>query len=316
MHIIHSYHPGFSGGIGDFLRGSVYLYNKCKENNIKLSLSWKYHPISRFLCSSCPIRYSLDYILDIQDIAIKHSSDMFFHERLQQINEYIIQTIKQENNKDPVIMSSFYLDIYDGNPLENIVKYPLSEEAKKFFQKNIIISDKIRLLKNKIIPDNQDYATMHFRLGDMHTLPNIQEQLTNIPENIKSNYNLHNFNVDYDYLYYLIQKNIRNNNFKYIVLLSDSNDFKKHVALQNNNKILITHYDSCHSSIRPGLLKESGYKNTTKESQYEATVLDLYMLINSSKNISYSNYAWGSGFSIWPSKIFDIPLEAHYLTNE
>lgn len=318
MHIIHSYHPGFSGGIGDFLRGSCYLHNLCKENGIKLSISWKYHILGKFISAQSILNYKINHVLDVEELALKQKNDIQFHHRLKNIVHYIVDETKnlKPDDNNPVVMSSFYLDIYGESPLEQILNYSFSDDTKTFLQNNVVICDRIKKRHQSLIKSDF-YGTIHFRLGDRHCLPKLNDQFDDLPEMVKSNYNLKTFDHDYDYLYYLIQKNLRKNDFEYLVLLADCNEFKKHVADQKNNRIIIPHYNSNHSASAPGLLKQfSKYNSQYSSVHAEDTSLDISLLTGSIKNISYSVYSWGSGFVIWPSKIFNVPLEAYHLNYE
>lgn len=314
MHIVQSYHNGFSGGIGDFLRGSVYLHKICKENGIKLSLDWSNHTIGKYIKNERPLKeYSLDYVLDIEELAIKNQTKLSWNEKVSNTLNTIIKEIVQNNYKDPIIVSSFYIKIYNNaSTIQQFKDYVIPDETKKLIQNNMVMCDSVKE-KHKSILSSQNYGTIHFRLGDRKTLPNIKNQYNSLPNDIKNNYNLSEFNYDYDYLYSLITNTLHRHSFDKLVLLSDCNSFKKYISEKNNNKILIPHYNSVHSAVSPGLLKYSDYKHDHTDHQIENTALDLQILTNSKKNISYSCYIWGSGFSIWPSKIFDIPLEAYQL---
>ena len=319
VQIIHTYHNDFSGGIGDFLRGSIYLYKLCQKHNIQMHIDWKNHKIKKYINSDInDIKYDLDIIFDIEELTMK--SKLYQHlpyaSRQKEIINHIFDQILTSTQYDTIPISSFYLDIYDDlhiPTIDRIKNYFIPEHTKKYLQKNMTISGSVKSLHKKKLK-NKKYGTIHFRLGDKHTLPNINKEFASLPQPIKDNFNLKHFDHDYDYLYYLIQKNIKKNNFEHIVVLSDSNDFKKYVKKKNNTKIIIPHFQSNHSSLSPGLLKFSNYKNTNSDVQLKNIALDIETLINSQKNISYSIYTWGSGFSIWPSKIFNIPLEAYQIT--
>lgn len=317
MALIHAYHQAFSGGIGDFLRGSIYLHQLCKYNKIPMYIDWNNHQIGKYIGSHKPQvipKYSLEYVLDIEELALKSPGykHLEFSIRMEKIISFILDSISNSSN-DNVVMSSFFLDIYSSNnPLQKILKYKIHKTTKKYIQNNMHICKSIKKLQSKICR-HKEYGTIHFRLGDRHTLAQIDEKIDSLPDKIKNNYNLMSVDHDYDYLYHLILQHIENNNFNHILLLSDSNDFKRYVYQHKNKKIIIPHYQSNHAASGPGLLKFSDYKNEYSDDHAKHTAIDLEILINSQKNITYSIYNWGSGFSIWPSKIFNIPLEAFHL---
>ena len=250
MKIINTYHTNFGGGIGDFLRGSVHLHSLCKKYDINFSIDWKYHTIGKYISSSEQSSYNMDYILDVEKLAFKQKNNRPFNNRLKSIINLIAEKTTQTkpDNKNPVLMSSYYLDIYGDNPLQKILSYDIPDDTKNFLKNNLIVCEKIKTKHKKTINKIQDYGTIHFRLGDRQTLPNFQKTSEKIPQNILNNYNLREIEHDFDFLYFLIERNLEDNNLSKIILLSDCNKFKKYVSQKNNSKIIITHFDSVHSS--------------------------------------------------------------------
>jgi len=317
--MVHSYHPKFSGGIGDFLRGSIYLSNICHKENIDFYIDWKPHIMGKFLSNPRTVPdYDSEYVLDIEEITLKKiKQEKLTQQPLNILCKNTIDDIIKEQKKLPeetLAISSFYLDIDYENARQSIKDYDIPLHSKMLLQKSLRPHINIKNAYKKNIGNKDHYGTIHFRLGDRQTLPNINQCLDNIPQSIKNNSNLRCVEPDFEFIYFLIKRNLKQNNLDYIVLLSDSNELKKYIAKENNNKIIIPHYNSNHSCQSPGLLKYTkAYSHDFSYDQARWGALDLEILINSQKNISYSIYQWGSGFSVWPSKIFDIPIEIREL---
>ena len=316
-HIIHSYHPKFSGGIGDFIRGSIELHKICKKNNIFLHIDWSKHTIGSYVnnFSKTP-DYDSNYILDIEEITLRRISknnNEPINEQFKKTLFDIIKIINEEKSSNHIGISSYFMDFdYSVDLLEQIKNYQIQTQTTNLLKKNINTSYLIKKEHQKIINKTQNYGTIHFRLGDRQTLVNLKKSLEKIPQSMLNNANLKEIEHDFDFLYFLIERNLEDNNLSKIILLSDCNKFKKYVSQKNNSKIIITHFDSVHSSCKPGLLKYTkAYSHSFSDNQAYCLALDLECLINSKINISYSIYSWGSGFTIWPSKIFNVPLKAY-----
>ena len=317
--IINCYHSKFSGGIGDFLKGSSYLYKQAIKYGLSIDIDWRQHPINQFISSDCDVIYDPEAIIDIEDLrAIQCKNSNNWQDNMQDWIDKIVTEVAIDHEYRPATISSWFsdLDKYHGNDKHIYIKNStVSSGFKTLIQKKLQFSPEIEKLfkKNKY----KNYAIIHFRLGDRHTLPNIEESLAEYNQEIKDNYNLTKFNHDYDYYYYLIKKQIKNNNFQNTIIMSDSNDFKKFVKEESNkkNNIHVLHFNSNHTAQQPGLLKYTDYNNGNGKNCYKDTAMDLKYVINSIKNVTYSCYAWGSGFVVWPSKIYDIPLEVYNLVN-
>lgn len=314
--IINTYHNNFSGGIGDFLRGSVYLFEKCKKLGTEFAIDWQYHPLGKYIKSNLNESYSIDNVIDIEKIALsKHNKQPMYDlgQHMNHILETIFKHISEHSLTDHLALSSFFLDIYKGSStLQYVTDYSISKECKDFLKSNIIFHKDVENLFSHYGLCDTSYAVMHFRLGDRQILPDLH----NIDDNILSNYNLQERVYDYDFLYYLIQKSIKKYSLQNVVVMSDCNELKKHIESQKDIKIKCLHHHSQHSSLKPGLLNYSTYEsNHHNPDTMIYTALDLKILTASQINITHSCYQWGSGFAIWPSKIFNIPLEAN-LINE
>lgn len=316
--IINCYHDKFSGGIGDFIKGTSYLQKKCIKFGLDVGMDWSNHDINEYISSKYKTaEYDPKYIIDAEDFRFSSSlEDIEAEYRIRTGIDRVIDTINDDSFYKPAILSSWYSDLdHDTSEdrAQNISNSIVSSKCQNIVKDSIVFSKEINKLFKKLAP--KDYGIVHFRLGDRHTLQDIDKELEQADDIIKTNYNLQQFKHDYDYYYYLIKKESKINNFKNTIILSDSNDFKKFIKDESAHKknIHVLHCNSTHTSPSPGLLKYTEFKNPIKKTALRDTALDLKLIINSKKNITFSCYAWGSSFIIWPSKIYEIPFDVRVL---
>ena len=138
----------------------------------------------------------------------------------------------------------------------------------------------------------------HFRLGDKHCLSDF--------ETTQENINTDDFDIDYEKLLENIVK-LHNDSGSTIVVLSDSNKFKDYVDKSKNDGILVMHTNSQHSSNNPGFIKSMSIDKQAKSDNMMYCALDMKIISKAKKLHSYSVYPWGSGFSLWIARIFDVP---------
>jgi hypothetical protein len=294
MAIIQSYNKNFSGGIGDFIRGGVFLYRKCPEN---LFIDFKHHPLSNYLINKN--ESNLDY-KECEIINLDASK------KIIQVEE-IIQKIILEKDKNHFI-SSFYFDVFPTNFNKNlygkIENFPLEKKEKQFFRNCFSFNEKIELEYEKFLKENRlkekKYTLFHFRLGDIELL---EKEPIEIIEKIK---------IQTKFKYEIIYNRILMKTNEKIVVLSDSNEFKKFLINKKNKKIVVAKTKSNHCVNKPGFLCLQE-KSISIKNMFDLA-LDLKILSQSKNIISYSSHFWGSGFSFWISKIFDIEIKLSYLS--
>ena len=311
--LVNSYHTEFSGGIGDFLRGSIYLHNRCQQNNIDFDIDFSCHPISEFIFSNYDQSYDTEFILDIEHLYLMRNngkSPPNWIAEIEKVLNFIF--LNMEQTKEDIIVSSYYIEVLkQPNFLNHIQNYIVPISTKHYLQQNIKFSDEVNSLFNALQLD--DYSVFHYRMGDRSTLQNLSKELHTLPISIQTNYNLKEFQHDY-LLYYLnIEQYIAKNNINTLIVMSDSNEFKQFINEQNNPKIKTIHTLSTHTCPSPGHLRYSSFKQELSRDQLLHTALDIKLLTQSKQNVSYSSYAWGSGFVTWISKIYDIPVKIEHI---
>ena len=328
MNLIQCYHPDFSGGIGDFLRGACYLNKLATEQGWKFYLDWQHHQIGRYI-SNGDVElpdYNKSHVLDFEMLSLSMHEDIPMKDRYETIIKRICDNV-DSNSDDTIAVSSFYLpDLYEKHPLQATVEYPLSPLEKEYLQSQICMSKEIiniYSLRNTWnepqyafrSPHRKKYATVHFRIGDKETLPYLDNYWNDLDPKIQNNYNFQQPKHDFEDMYTLLIKHMNHDEYDHLVLLSDSNDFKEFVAEKKNADMFIVHNESRHTSSKPGLLRSTPYFGSPlTRLELESLCIDIETILCAKKNYSYSTYIWGSGFSVWLSKIFNVPFEAYHLT--
>ena len=316
--VVNSYSTKFSGGIGDFLRGSIYLYDKLKDKGVNFYIDFRHHPMGKYIKTSCDLDYTPDNIVDLEIESDIHKNGLPWSLQLNSTLRNLINFCPDET----VTLSSFFSDVllvpnYQSNATVYLEKFSPSEACSSFFRDNIKFDTSIETLFNlgvkAKIPD--DYEVIHFRLGDMQILSNLKEQMKSYSASIQQNSNYRDFNHSYETYYQIIVNHLKTIDCKNLILMSDCNEFKQYILEHNkDNHIHVLHTQSCHTSYAPSTLTFTDFQNADiQDEKLLYTALDIKILSQSKKNTSHSVYDWGSGFVYWISKIFNIPCSINKL---
>ena len=298
--VINCYYNKSSSGVGDFLRGCCHLFNTLNEENVDFEFSFQHHDLSEHIKSKCTINVNENEIFDTEDTN-KEKCDIhnYFDNMEHNLNECL------NSDRDQIFIFSNY-----SYHILNTEKYFLSEDCKNFMQSNLIFSNDIEKTFNDL--DTKDYNVIHFRLGD-------RECCQHIAKSELDRYNLNTalFDIDYKTLtrkitnYYLSSSPILGEE-KTLLVLSDSNDFKHYAEKffkDTTYNIRIVHTKSQHTSDNPGSIDVLDIDRQIKKDNMYYVVLDMKIISMSNQLRTYSVYPWGSGFSFWLARIFDIPIE-------
>jgi hypothetical protein len=254
-------------GFGDFLRGTIALYNYSKKYNYKLYIDKKSHPIFKYF------KLVDNYIIDNLNYYVK---ELIWTKELkyEEIN-YELEELFKSGNNFSIFTNSYYTFI--DNKLINYGD--INDECKKFL-KNLLIP--INSIKNKI---NYIFKNIYnFKLNEAYSIIHIRLKDNMIDTVIEK---------DYLKLYNYILKIIKNsNNKKYILMCNYSK-----IAKQLKESISELYYWD-NNKTHLGMLD-----NTLG---IEDTVIDFHIISRSNEIISYSDYEWNSGFSKLISIIYDI----------
>jgi hypothetical protein len=143
----HSFH-----GLGDYLRGCIYLYNLCKKNNIDFSIDFSHHDLSKIIYCK---KYS----------SINETKNAF----------YTFLNEKKDINillKNKFIFTNDSFDSIDDDCKKFIIENCLTPRFS-FYKKIINYKKNLNLVDYK-------YEVVHIRTGDTNLVLKKSENLQNI----------------------------------------------------------------------------------------------------------------------------------------
>lgn len=279
--VVNCYYNESSCGIGDYLRGCCSMFELLNTNGVNFEMSFANSDMSQYITTNCDKNFSVEDIFDTE----KHDKEnCCAHEYFNNMVKNINTTFK--NPKKVHYIFSNYIDENNAFDPED-----LSSKCKEFMQSNLNFCSDLETIAG-------DYEVAHFRLGDKHCLSDF--------ETTQENINTDDFDIDYEKLLENIVK-LHNDSGSTIVVLSDSNKFKDYVDKSKNDGILVMHTNSQHSSNNPGFIKSMSIDKQAKSDNMMYCALDMKIISKAKKLHSYSVYPWGSGFSLWIARIFDVP---------
>jgi hypothetical protein len=284
--IYNCYYKECSCGIGDFLRGSVFLKQALDQVGINFDIDFTYHPISSFLVKPSVVNYEKEEIFDVEKFIKKDPATYLDSLRLK------TQEILNLKKSKIFLLTNFsdciFLDTKD------FAKIGMSNECRKFFQKRIKFTKPVHnLFKSINLP--KKYNVVHFRCGDY--------ELVSGGGGKPGVTNNKNYKVDYQQCLALVRK------IKNPIVLSDSNKLKYFLE-ENGCKII--HKNSQHSSANPGSITGIQYE----DDKMLHVCLDMLIMSKASSIQTYSVYPWFSGFSFWTAKIHNVPIYNNMIGSE
>ena len=262
-------------GIGDYIRGSFCLLQICIAHGLRFDMNLTNHPISKFLTTSPEQQMeSIDF---------------------NQVGFYQESNFPRDNRK----FHSNFINYINGASCNNGTHYLLTNafhisEITPFHKK--VVRSKLEpneFLKTQIsfvmeakdlIP--KEYETIHIRTGDRYLVHKID---------------IHKNEHDIiGKVSQVIQSKINMN--RKTLLVSDCSQLK-HVLLQRFPQLVAREIKITHIG--------EGVKNN--DTTVLSTLIDFFLLANSSKIISMSPYGHGTGFSQQCSILYDIPCDFVHL---
>lgn len=301
--IINAYYNKSSSGIGDFLRGSCYLFELLRKHNIPLNIDFSKHYIGKYIQSNN--QYEYEDIFDTEQI---NKENCIPENYVSNIEDNLCD-ILNTNKKLKSLFSNYSTFVYVQNSKK--ISYEIGDECKKFMIDNLKFDDSVTNAFNSL--GVKDFNVLHFRLGDRELLSGQDISFDN------KNINTKKFFASVEECLDIILKETDKSE-DIVILLSDSNKLKRHV-LDNTpdeykERIICMHTKSDHCSDNPGYL--TGLKIDTKEKTDNMFYVALDMkIVSEAKQIkSYSVYPWGSAFCFWLAKIFNIPISCKVVTHE
>ena len=262
-------------GLGDYLRGCLFLIKIAKELNYNFNMDMSHHPISNYLKNSLSnkkINYNNIYSY------IDNNIDRHYEEPYSK-NKYNFYM----NSKEIFKQSKSNLITLFTNAFPVIDN--MSDDECIFFKNNLEPNNEMNeyienILKNLNL-EKQNYSTIHIRIGDKYLTQNQELE-----------------NVFLSKIIYAIKKIIVPH--KNYIIISDSDKLKKHIYNLNISNI----------KIYFNVLEHVGQNIQNKPNGVKDCLLDFFLMANSNEIHLLKNYWWGSGFSYYCSKIYKIPYHS------
>jgi len=287
-----NYKNGKATGFGDFLRGSLFLIQFCKEYELIFEINLINHPFSKYF-----EKYDFNKTLKNEKINEKIYENIIKFEETN-YNPLILDGNILDNKTNPFIYNDFIYYL-GNNPIINNNLYIYNICFPSFYIKY----DEKEILKNLIKPNNyiksllldnlnylnfkeKDYEIIHIRLGDKYLLEN---------NNILDINNIKNLKI----------------------LLNDLNklDKTKNYLLISDNNVIKLLFKEKYNFIK-FQIKELTHSGTFKEYNemlFINTLIDFYLISLSNRINAYSVYEHGTGFSKWCAEIYDIPYVCKFI---
>ena len=272
-----------TSGFGDFIRGYYFLMEFCEKKCFSCEFKINYHKITYFLknyenSDNLPESISKE-IIKFNNTNCNPLIDSF-------------NTINNNGNKniyDKFICFINGCSIFDNSIYINAYTYPNNEISLDKKEKMKIILEPTNLLMENIenalsnlLFNKYCYETIHIRFGDEYII----DESTKINNSkLKQAFNCLN-NLD------------KTKNF---LLLSDSNNLKK---------MIISKYPFVKTIFNE--IVHTKNEDVDIEN-LKNTMLDFYLMSYSTNITAFSVYKYGSGFSEWCAKTYDIPYVCKYL---
>jgi hypothetical protein len=291
--IIHVYQQKYKSdihptGFGDFIRGCFFIIQFCTKFNFDYNIMIN-HPISKFFKNfpsdnSIPLSNNNNIVMFTESNFDKCVYD----------EENYIQNFKLTEETFKRFLNYLYsLQVIDNSVFSYNILFPyhnitieLREKMRVLFEPSCEISDKIDEILSSLHLVKNRFSVLHIRSGDSYLINN------------KTKFDPIYFQTITDEITKFLANNSNNN----ILLIADNNIIK--VLLNQifpNIKFLI--HDITHI----------GEGTQLQEEKVKNTMIDFFLMANSSSIFSLTSYTHGTGFSYWCSKIYNIPYQSKFV---
>lgn len=296
-------------GLGDFLRGSIHLFERMKNyKNIEYDIDFSSHPIGEFLEEDRGIeKYNANEI----EVITPRTHSLNTIDSYELINKNlteIIQNIKFREKKRIFTNYHYLFKIPKKDIMINLNTETLGEDCKKWFKKRIKFNKEIedRVIEVLSVFNSKEFEVIHFRLGDEKSFYKKKGVFDGL------------WKPSYEDCWEECLEVIKRQEKKTpIVIMSDSNDLKDYIKKRAEIADLIiytVHKKSNHTQEKPKKGSMLKIKKNKDDCFYVA--LDMKILTMASRVHSFSVYFWGSGFVTWICKIFDVPISIQPLVDK
>lgn len=275
-----------ASGFGDFIRGCFFIIQFCSKFNFEYEIIIN-HPISKYFKMFSSKDYNTDLNNNVQKFSITNLENCVYDE------QNYIKNFKLKNVFNKFINYLYSLPVINNSVFSynNLFPYyTINNQTRNsmriLFEPTSEINEKINKILFNLQLIKNNYCVLHIRSGDSYLIDN-NKQFTRSYIKIITNE---------------INKIICNNKNINILLISDNNTIKFQLnKIFPNIKLLI--HDITH--VGQGVeLQEEKVRNT---------IIDFFLMSNSSFILSITCYPHGSGFSYWCSEIFGIPYKCKFI---
>jgi hypothetical protein len=270
-----------ASGFGDFIRGSYFLMQFCKENNIFYNINMLNHPISQFLeiyQNKQPLNYKNINKFDLTNFNPRILDDGI----LTYIYDYTI------NNDFTYFLKN--QTVHNKCIYTYIISYPtiiIAEEHKTYMRHLLTPTKYLTLLVDKQLTNleliEKEFTIIHVRYGDNYLIKN------------ESDINLSHLKTINQTIDYLDPTNK-------ILLVSDNIIIKN--ILTKLYPHIVTHFNEITHTGEGVELDTNKLKNT---------MIDFYLFSRAKNVYAFSIYKHGTGFSKWATETYSIPYICRYL---
>lgn len=286
--IINVYQPYYknnipASGLGDFIRGSIFLYQYCKIANIQFEMNYNNHMMNAILDNEHTVikEYYLKNIVHCDVLNYypnKYIKDVeVYADVITNINKYLAACMIDE----------------DGTLYACIKPYPIfniSDDDKLFIKNNLkynkILEKELETIKKKYNLISKKYSIIHIRSGDKYLIKNNTDSYELIEKFTR-----------------IIQEYLKKSQHEAIILLGDCKNILSSIV--KNVQSLIS-FENNISHMGEGV--ESSIE-TIKNN-----MIEFYIMSESLSIFTISTYQHGSGFSKWCAEIYNIPYTDVYIT--
>lgn len=309
MKIINCFYNNSENGFGDFLRGSVYLYNHTSSRGVDFDINIQHHDLRKYISFDTDNECDLDDIVDFTRYS-KDRSDNHIG-GLKKITDTTLDSV--EGTK--FVSSNYHNCLLD---IKNVIKYlnsmpPLTKRCMDFFKKRIKFHKSIEDSVKKTLERHElkEFDIIHFRIGDKKSFK------------IKADHAVGD-NIEFKELYkkcidHLLQSTLLADDpkplskAKPLIVLSDCNELKEYIkqkAQKSHLPIHVFHLNSVHTQKNP---QGFDFSQARKDENLFYVAFDAKLLTLADSVQSYSVYNHGSGFVYWMCKIYGVPVSLNLL---
>jgi len=273
-----------ASGFGDFIRGSYYLMQFCRANQIQFDVNMMNHPLSTYFKNKKPYTEEHSRIFkEIEPLSGNNFVANFDADK-------VIRSTTDVNFSLAFVQQLLETPVYKDTMYIYAIPYPYSDsisELDKRYMRYIMeptreIDMYVQYIMKVLKLQEKKYITIHIRSGDRYLIKGA-------------------VNMTDKYLFQVRE---------YLdTLLNSYPDEQQYLLLSDNitlKKLLVKEYgERIHAMFLP--ITHSGEGVAFTDTSIKNTLVDFYLLTKSTEIYSYSTYHHGTGFSKWTAETYNIP---------